>query len=220
MMDMSAFVIPKSDQMNADDLISGPMTVTITRVSGTGNADQPVAVYFDGDNGKPFKPCKSMRRVMIAAWGADAAQYSGRAMTLYRDPKVAFGGMEVGGIRISHMSHIERDLAMALTVTKAKRAPFMVKVLKQAAPAAPAAPSVRLVVIKPDGGEYVAPDLDKWVTACKKAIATAPDAAALGKWRMDMAPHLMAAEHADAGAVDHVMGLAQDKLDALSQVPA
>jgi hypothetical protein len=30
----------------------------------------------------------------------------------------------------------------------------------------------------------------------------------------------MAAEHADTGAVDHVTGLAQDKLDALAEVPA
>ncbi len=130
-MDMSAFVIPKSDQLNADDLIAGPRTIRIARVSGTGNVDQPVAVHFEGDGGKPFKPCKSMRRVMITAWGADAAQYAGRSMTLYRDPKVAFGGMEVGGIRISHMSHIEKRLDMALTVTKAKRAPYRVEPLAE-----------------------------------------------------------------------------------------
>lgn len=127
MMDMSAYVIPKSDQMNADDLISGPRTVTITKVSGTGNAEQPVAVFFEGDNGKPYKPGKSMRRVMIAAWGVDAARYAGRQMTLYCDPNVAFGGMKVGGIRISHMSDIPTDLTMALTATKGKRAPFVVK---------------------------------------------------------------------------------------------
>ena len=135
-MDMSQFVSPKSDQLNSDDLISGPRTVRITRVTGTGSADQPVAVYFDGDDGKPFKPCKSMRRVMISAWGVNAVEYAGRSMTLHRDPKVVFGGMEVGGIRISHMSHIERDLVMALTVTKAKRAPYTVRVLRVAEPTA------------------------------------------------------------------------------------
>lgn len=133
-MDMSAFVIPKSDQMNADDLISGPRTITITKVSGTSNAEQPVAVFFEGDNSKPYKPGKSMRRVMIAAWGKDAKQYAGRRMTLYCDPNVSFGGMKVGGIRISHMSDIERDMTMALTATKGKRAPFTVKRLVEAAP--------------------------------------------------------------------------------------
>jgi hypothetical protein len=133
--DMTAFTAPRSDQLNADDLVGGPRTVRITKVVGTGATDQPVAVHFDGDDGRPFKPCKSMRRVMVAAWGADASQYAGRSMTLYRDPKVAFGGMEVGGIRISHMSHMERDMTMALTVTKAKRAPYVVKVLKVEQPA-------------------------------------------------------------------------------------
>lgn len=133
-MDMSQFVVPKSDQLNADDLIAGPRTITIARVSGTGAADQPVAVHFDGDGGKPFKPCKSMRRVMISAWGVDASAYAGRRMTLYRDPKVAFGGMEVGGIRISHMSHIEKTLNLALTVTKAKRAPYRVEPLADEKP--------------------------------------------------------------------------------------
>jgi len=131
-MDMAAFVAPKSDQTNADDLVAGPRTIRVVKVSGTGNADQPVAIHYEGDDGRPYKPCKSMRRVLVAAWGADASEYVGRSMTLFRDPKVAFGGMEVGGIRISHMSHIERDMTMALTVTKAKRAPFVVRKLADA----------------------------------------------------------------------------------------
>ena len=133
-LDMGAFVAPKSSQLNADDLMGGPRTVRIAKVSGTGNGDQPVAVHFDGDDGRPYLPCKSMRRVMVAAWGVDASQYVGRLMTLYRDPKVAFGGMEVGGIRISHMSHLEKRLDLALTVTKAKRAPYRVEPLKQEGP--------------------------------------------------------------------------------------
>src|SRR6185312_4825526 len=132
-MNMMETVAPKSSQLNADDLIGGPITIRITKVSGTGNNDQPVAVSFDGDNSKPFLPCKSMRRVMITVWGVDAAQYVGRSMTLYRDPKVIFGGMEVGGIRISHMSHIDRDMVMALTATKGKRAPYTVKPLAEQA---------------------------------------------------------------------------------------
>ena len=129
-MDMTKTIEAKSDQLNADDLISGPRTITVTRVSGNDNADQPVNIYFQGDNGKPFRPCKSMRRVMVHCWGPDATKYVGRSMTIYRDPKVTFGGMQVGGIRISHMSHIERAQTMALTATRAKRAPFKVEVLK------------------------------------------------------------------------------------------
>ena len=127
---MTKTIEAKSDQLNADDLISGPRTITVTRVSGNDNADQPVNIYFQGDNNKPFRPCKSMRRVMVHCWGPDATKYVGRSMTIYRDPKVTFGGMQVGGIRISHMSHIERAQTMALTATRAKRAPYKVEVLQ------------------------------------------------------------------------------------------
>lgn len=125
-MNMSEFIIPRSDQLNYDDLLSGPRTIRITKVSGTGNPDQPVSVNFDGDQGKPWKPCKSMRRILVAAWGVNASEYVGRSVTLYGDPKVLFGGLAVGGIRISHMSHISQPLNLALTVTKAKRAPYRV----------------------------------------------------------------------------------------------
>ena len=128
-MDMSKTIIPKSDQLNADDLLSGPRTVTITGVRGTETAEQPVAVNFQGDDGKPYKPCKSMRRVMVHVWGPDAKAYVGRSMTLYCDSNVVFGGMKVGGIRISHMSHMNGPMTMALTATRAKRAPFTVQPL-------------------------------------------------------------------------------------------
>lgn len=129
MSNMLQTVIPKSDQLNADDLIGGKMlTIKVTKVSLV-NGDQPVAVNYEGDNGKPYKPCKSMRRVLIHAWGGDGAAYVGRSMTLYCDPTVKFGGADVGGIRISHMSNIERDMTVALTATRANRKPFTVKPL-------------------------------------------------------------------------------------------
>lgn len=128
MIDMSDVIKPKSDQLNADDLIGGSKTITITKVWKT-STEQPVSISFDGDDGKPYKPCKSMMRVMVFAWGPDASKYIGRSMTLYRDPKVKWAGMEVGGIRISHMSHIDKALTMSLTATKQSRQPFTVQPL-------------------------------------------------------------------------------------------
>ena len=133
-MDMAQFIAPKSSQLNADDLVGGPRTITVTKVSGTGNAEQPVAISFEGDEGRPFLPCKSMRRILVAVWGKDASQYVGRSMRIYRDPKVTWGGMEVGGIRISHASDIERDTVIALTETKKSRKPFTVRPLTVAKP--------------------------------------------------------------------------------------
>lgn len=129
MSDMSATIVPKSDQMNADDLIGGPLTIKIKSVQIAPGTEQPVAVSFHGDNGKPYLPCKSMRRVMVLIWGADASVYAGRSMTLYRDPSVTWGGMEVGGIRISHMSEMEKQTIVVLTATKKTRKPFTVSPL-------------------------------------------------------------------------------------------
>jgi hypothetical protein len=117
---------PKSDQLNADDLIAGPRDITITSVNVT-NTEQPVSIHFEGDGGKPYKPCKSMRRVIVRLWGADSACYPARSLRLFCDQSVVFGGAQVGGIRISHASHIDADVTMALTATRAKRLPYTVK---------------------------------------------------------------------------------------------
>jgi hypothetical protein len=132
MVDMSKFIVAKSDQLNADDLLGGPRVITITGVRGTDASDQPVAVNYEGDAGKPYKPCKSMRRVMVFCWGKDAHAYAGKSMELYCDPEVSFGGMKVGGIRISRMSHIGGPKQMALTATRGKKGLYKVEPLTDA----------------------------------------------------------------------------------------
>lgn len=126
MNDMSQVIIPKSDQINADDFVAGPITFQIEGVEIRAGTEQPVSIHLAGEP-RAWKPCKSMSRVLVAAWGPDANVYKGRSVTLYRDPTVKWGGMEIGGIRISHMSHIERDMLLQLTATKGKRAPHIVK---------------------------------------------------------------------------------------------
>ena len=137
MSDMTAVITPKSDQINSDDLISGPMTIRVASVLVQGGTEQPVSMSFDGST-KVFRPCKSMSRVIVAAWGPDSKAYTGRSMTLYRDPAVKWGGMAVGGIRISHLSHIDKDMTMMLTMTKQNRAPHKVQVLRVSDPELPA----------------------------------------------------------------------------------
>ena len=130
MIDMTSTIIPKSDQQNADDFIAGSRTITITKVSANlSSAEQPISVFFEGDDGKPWKPCKSSRRVLVTIWGRDAANYVGRQLTLYRDASVTWAGMAVGGIRISHASHIDGPVTMALTASKQVRKPFTVQPL-------------------------------------------------------------------------------------------
>lgn len=128
MTDLRRTIIPKSDQLNADDLIGTTKTIKITKVS-LAAGEQPIAINYEGDEGKPYLPCKSMRRVLVNVWGPDGNDFIGRSLTLYRDDKVTWGGVAVGGIRISHMSHIDHDVTMALTATKSSRKPFTVKPL-------------------------------------------------------------------------------------------
>ena len=125
--DLRSTIIPKSDQLNAEQLLAGSMTIRVSDVRVGSSDEQPISVHYEGENGRPFKPCKTMRKVLIFAWGPDGREWIGKSMTLYNDPQVRFGGAEVGGIRISHMTDIERDVQVSLTATKGKKALHTIK---------------------------------------------------------------------------------------------
>jgi len=127
-MNLNSTIIPKSDQLNADDLIGGPRTIKITSVEA-GTAEQPVSIHYEGDNGRPYKPGKSMRRVLVSIWGSEGGAYVGRSLTLYCDPSITFGPDTTGGIRISHASDITSVVNIPLTVKRGKRKPFAVSPL-------------------------------------------------------------------------------------------
>lgn len=129
-LDISSTTEPRSDQQNYDDYIAGPKTVQVSGVS-RGDSEQPVNIELAEFPGRPYKPNKSMRRVLVAAWGKDASQYVGRYMTLYGDPNVKWGGKTVGGIKISHLSHLEKPFDVNLTVTRGKREKHTVQPLQQ-----------------------------------------------------------------------------------------
>lgn len=133
-MDLTPTLAAKSNQINADDLIGGPLTIRITNISPTGNDQQPVSIEFEAGNGKAYLPCKSMRRVMVAVWGADGKAYIGRGLTLFRDPEVSYGGIKVGGVRISHMSHMDGPMAISLAEKRGKKTIFKVEPLIAADP--------------------------------------------------------------------------------------
>ena len=136
-MDITDSLAANSAQQNYDEYLAGPKTVTVAEVT-QGTAEQPVNAELVEFPGKPFKPAKSVRRVLAAAWGTDASQWTGRRLTIYGDPSVRYGGKEVGGLRVSHVSHIDKPITVALTVTRGKRAPFTVQPL----PDAPAPPPI------------------------------------------------------------------------------
>ncbi len=132
-MDISETLAPKSDQQGFDDYLTGPRTVTVSGVN-VSDSDQPVSVELVEYPGRPFKPNKSMRRILAKGWGAESDGWVGRRLTLFGNPAVIYGGKAIGGVEISHMSHLEKPLTVSLTATRGKRKPFTVQPLPDAAP--------------------------------------------------------------------------------------
>lgn len=139
--DIRKSIEPNSNQLNADDLLAGPITVTVTAVKHGPSAEQPVDIHLDGGH-RPYRPCKSMRRVLVACWGDVASEWVGRRLTLYCDPSVKFGGVALGGIRISHLSDIKTPMTLMLTTTRSKRAGYEVQPLPDAPAVSPGAASL------------------------------------------------------------------------------
>lgn len=135
-MNITDTIEPKVDQLTADHLIGRTMTIRVTEVELTGG-EQPCEIHYEGENGLPYRPGKSMRRVLVHVWGGDVNKYVGRSMRLYRDDDVQFGGLKVGGVRISHMSDIAAPVTMALTAKKGSKKAFKVLPLVPEKPAAP-----------------------------------------------------------------------------------
>lgn len=210
MSDMTAIIAPRSDQLNADDLLSGPRTIKITKVEVNPGVEQPCTVHYEGENGRPFKPCKSMARVMVLVWGADSKQYAGKSMTLYHDPEVKWGGMKVGGIRISHMSDMKSNAPLMLTVTRGKKAPYSVKPL--------AADVVPLKVVTPESEPAAQPDAFSVVSFMSEVanyISTAVDADELSAWWAEKMPLRKQAAGVDAQAARQIAASVTAKINEL-----
>jgi len=125
MIDMTRHIEAKSDQLNADDLGPARRIIEITRVTEN-EGDQPISIYYKGGEGRPWKPSKGMRRCLTFIWGTNAEDYVGRAVEVYNDPSVTWGGAEVGGIRVSRASHISEPITFPLPISRTKRIPFTV----------------------------------------------------------------------------------------------
>ena len=137
-LDMSDTIAPKSDQLDAVDLLGGDRTFTIERVTRN-NDDQPFNFHL-AEFPRPWRPNLSMRRVLMTCWGPDAATYVGRRVTLYCDPDVQFGGAAVGGTRIRALSHLDKPKQVPLLVSKGRSKVYVVQPLKDDAKPSAAPP--------------------------------------------------------------------------------
>jgi len=116
--DISHTVTAKSDQLNAADLIGGPVTVSVVSVNIL-KGDQPVSILITGGH-QPFKPCLTVRRILAKLWTTDSSLWVGRSMTLYCDETVMWAGEMAGGIRVSHLSNIGGRKEVTVRASKHK----------------------------------------------------------------------------------------------------
>lgn len=138
---------PRSDQWNADDFLSGSRTFTIAGVKD-GAAEQKYDISLEGE-ARAWRPPLTMIRVLLKAWGDESDVWVGRRVTLYQDATVRFGKDVLGGIRISHLSHIgDKPLNVKVTTSRGKRETVTVQPLKEAPkPATNTAPAIPPQVI-------------------------------------------------------------------------
>lgn len=206
--DMSAIIQPKSDQLNADSLLDAPRTINITKVTVTPTVEQPCTVHYEGEDGRPYKPCKSMARVMVLVWGGDSKAYVGKSMTLYHDPEVKWGGMKVGGIRISHMSDMKSNAPLMLTVTRGKKAPYSVKPM-----AADVVPLKVVAPSEPNTGESFS--MDEFESIVNLAAVNMDDADTLTTWWNEQKPLRLQARDADKQRAGVIATRVADQIEKL-----
>ena len=106
-MNITEALAPASDQLDAVELVE-PRTFTIDTGSRLGKREgRTVAeirlVGFD----RVWRPSKGMLDLLAACWGTDGAAWAGRRVTVYNDQSVMYGKDNTGGIRVSHLSHID-----------------------------------------------------------------------------------------------------------------
>lgn len=101
---------PKSNQLNAVDLLGTKIIVKILKVEVDLSKEQTTKVFIESLDGKkmqPMMPRKNMQRVMIESWGDEESTYGGKYIELFNNPKVKWSNEETGGVFISRMSHIK-----------------------------------------------------------------------------------------------------------------
>ena len=154
--EMRADTQTDSSQLNAVDFLSGPVEYTVTGIhrNPTDDGKQPWNICLEGED-RFFRPCLTMRRILVKLWGDNYEDYIGRRMTLYCDETVMFGAEKRGGIRISHLSDIDGTETLRLTKSRTKRADWVIKPLETIKQAAKA-DDTKYAAVMAEGLTYIA----------------------------------------------------------------
>lgn len=115
-----------TDQLNYEDFLGGlTRIVTIAGVK-KGSKEAQYDIAIEGDD-RYWRPPATVLKLLVLAYGDNAEDWIGKSAVLYGDPEVkAPGGKKVGGIRVSHLSHIDKPLSASLTVTRGQTGIFTI----------------------------------------------------------------------------------------------
>lgn len=128
--DIRAAIKPRSDQLNFENFLTGPQTFTVAKVT-PGDRDHPVFIHMVECPTTPYKPSKGMLKCIACpdGWGDKSSKWAGLKITLYGDPTVIYGGVEVGGIKVSHLEEIEGDYETLISARRGVRKPHLIRKL-------------------------------------------------------------------------------------------
>lgn len=99
MTDIAHTLLAKSDQLNAADIMGTEKILTITGVDVKQSGDQPVVIHYADEQGRPWKPCLTVRRILSQLWTTESEKWVGQSVAVHRDPTVKWAGEPHGGIR-------------------------------------------------------------------------------------------------------------------------
>lgn len=129
-LDITETTVANADQINVADLAAEGATFTVVAVSRGPSTEQPIDIHTAESPGKPWRPCKTMRRLLRDTWGIRTGVYAGRLVRLYVDPTVTYGKNKTGGIRVGAVSHIEQKMELTYQVRRGVYQTFIVQPLE------------------------------------------------------------------------------------------
>jgi len=131
---MRVTIEKKTDQLNFEDFLGGVTRIVTIAGVKAGTKEQQYDIAIEGDS-RVWRPAVTVLKLLVEAWGDDATAWIGHRARLYGDAGIMFGREKVGGIRVSHLSHITKPVIASLTETRGKRKVHTVQPLADPTPA-------------------------------------------------------------------------------------
>lgn len=157
---MKLIVQKNTDQLNYEDFLGGAQRiVTIKGVEkGRKEAQYDIAIEEDA---RFWRPPATILKLLVLAYGDETDNWVGKRANLFGDPDVKMKGVKVGGIRVSHLSHLDKPLVESLTVTRGQSAVFTIQPLPDSVAPKQAAPHPDAAQILELRGEWATADPER-----------------------------------------------------------